>query len=378
MNRIEWSLLALMLVLAATLAAPAVAQDEGDLPDATRAQIQDRAQARLETGEGEQAGDAIRTREQVRATIQQRIEGDEALNEQERLALQNNLQQAVRLGLDAEELDVLFDEGGDRIKLQTRTRLRLQECVLEAAAEDLPVEPIMNKLREGQLKGAGDEARLRVAEKVEAHVRNARQLMQQVGAEGAAVPEGTAERNRFMGAIADCQWRGLEQGDLDQLRLRTRDRLQDGSCQLEEIAAAAETAVQLRERGVEREQAVKMAGEALAAGYTTREMQQIRAVVRAQDGAGEGPIQQMVREMARYMNEGLGAGEMFQQMAQSGWMGPVEDHGPGGGQPIDDMGGGPGTGEGPGDGTGTGDGTGDGSNGGMGGGGDDGSGRGGQ
>jgi len=332
-------MLAGMAAVALSIPAAAVAQDTPDDPDQTRTRL--------------------------RSRLMECIEGDEALQGQERIRMRENLDQGLECGMNGADLETLFG-GGELTKLQTRTRLRIQERIIQSAAEDLPVEPVMDKLREGAMKGAGDQALERACERMENHVRTASRVMAGAAADGVEPPADPEQARKIVRETARNMWRGLGEGGLDQLCEQARKRARDQSCTQEDLAAACETATQLQERGVNSERAVNMAGEALRNGYSVQQMSQIRASVATQAMSGR-DVDELAGEMERCINEGMGAGEMIQHMVQSGWMGPEGAMGPGGHNPIDDIGGGPGDGDmGGGDGDmggGDGDGPGDGGSG---------------
>ncbi|RKZ11784.1 hypothetical protein DRQ32_05150 [bacterium] len=136
-------------------------------------------------------------------------------------------------------------------------------------------------------------------------------------------------------------WRGLEEGELDQLRTRARERLRDGSCDLTDLSAAAETATELKEMGVGSERAMNLCGEALRQGYSAEDMRGLGHMVMAAHRNGE-PGDAVCDQLQDRVRAHEGLGDMQQHMMQNGWMGPESGgHGYGGGSPVDDvMGGG--------------------------------------
>lgn len=330
-----------MAILAALLimslaAGSVVAQDDGDA-----AQTREREQIRDMAQDGQ--GDAVRER------IRERIENEDGLQAQEREQLRQHLGECNQLGLGDEVVAALFDETEP-----LRKQIRTQEQVLAMAREGLPVEPVTRKLQEGRRKGVNEQARERACDQMEAHVRAANRFMKQAREDGVTPgnPEAERERTREM---ARHMWRGLQEDDMEGLRERARLRLRDGSCTTEDLAAAAETGVKLKEMGVERKRAMNVAGEALQNGYTAREMHELGWMVMTAHMHG-GPHDQVLDTLERGIRNQHQLSEMAQQMWQHGWMGPADEHGGRGGHnPIDDAtGGGPG-GHGSGHGEGDGD-----------------------
>lgn len=312
----------LCLIFVGTTVGTAVAQDGGDA-----AQVRNREQ--VQNTEQDPQGDVLRQR------IRERIENEDGLQEQERERLRQHLGECKQLGIDDEITAALFDET-EPLKRQ----IRIQERVLAMAREGLPVEPVMKKLQEGRRKGANEEILEQVCNRMEAHVRTANRIMQRAHQDGVEpdTPEAELRQTREM---AKYMWRGLKEEDMDQLRERARLRLRDGSCTTEDLAAAAETATQLHEMNVERQRAVRLAGEALQNGYTVQEMKQLRWMVmtaRVHGGTGDDvldTLEQGLRNQHQLTH-------MMREMQQHGWMGPADEHDGRGARSPDDTGGGPG------------------------------------
>jgi hypothetical protein len=320
-KRILATLLGLMIL--AVSAGLAVAQD-GDSGERARQrqELRDPAQ--------EPAGDQLRDR------VRERIQSEPGLQEQERQRLRQHLGECDELGLGNATVEALF--GDDR---PLRAQLQQQERVLTMAREGLPVEPVVDKLREGHRKGVSDEALERVCDRMEEHVRVAQRVME--GAHGDGVEHGDNRTERQLTrSVAMNMWRGLEEGDMEQLRERARLRLRDHACTTTDLTAAAETATQLREMGVERRRAMELAGEALQRGYTAREVRQISWMVMAAQVHG-GRRDDVLGRLEHGLRSHEGMSDMIQNMWQRGWMGPADEHGGRGGHsPVDDVIGGPG------------------------------------
>ncbi len=304
----------LFVVLAA---GPVLAADDGD-----QAQVRARKEAQVTTQDPQ--GDVLRHR------IRQRIQDETGLQEQERERLRSHLGECDRLGLNDAAVKAMFSE-----KVQLKSQIQTQERVLAMAREGLPVEPAVQKLQEALAKGAPQQVRERVCEQVEAQVRTAHQYMKQAREAGVKPGDASAERKRVR-EMASYMWRGLKEGDMDQLRKRAQQRLRDGSCTTEDLTAAAETATRLGEIGVKHERAVKLAGEALQNGYTVREMKQLAWAVMAARTHG-GSSDKVIDTLERGIRNQHQFSQMMKEMQQQGWMGPADQ--PGGHSPMDNSGG---------------------------------------
>jgi hypothetical protein len=107
-----------------------------------------------------------------------------------------------------------------------------------------------------------DEVLERACDQMEGNVRTANQFMKRAHEDGVETGNEDAERRQTR-EMAMNMWRGLNEEEMDQIRERARLRLRDGSCSTEELTAAAETATKLKEMGVERKRALRLAGDAL-------------------------------------------------------------------------------------------------------------------
>jgi hypothetical protein len=296
-----------------------------------------------------EAADQVRQREQTRHTaqdeqgntqrerIRERIENEDGLKTQEREQLRRHLDECDQLELGDDIVSALFDESEP-----LREQIRTQERVLAMAREGLPIEPVTQKLQEGRRKGVNKQTRERACDKMEAHVRAANRFMEQARKDGVTPGDPDAEQQRTR-EMARHMWRGLNESEMERLRERSQRRLRDGSCTTDDLTAAAETSVKLREMGVERQRAMRMAGEALQYGYTAREMHQLAWMVMTARMHG-GHQDEVLDTLERGIRNQYRLSEMTQQMWQHGWMGPADEHGGRGGHGSmnDATGGGPG------------------------------------
>lgn len=293
-----------------------LAQEGGDA-----AQVRQREQ--VQKADQDPQGDALRQR------IRERIENEEGLQVQERERLRQHLGECKELGIDDETTAALFDETEP-----LKNQIRIQERVLAMAREGLPLDPVMKKLQEGRQKGANNQVLEQVCTRVEAHVRTASRFMKRAQADGVKPDTPDAERRQTC-EMATHMWRGLKEEDMDQLRERARLRLREGSCTTEELTVAAETATGLHEMRIERQRAVRLAGEALQNGYTVQEMKQLRWMVMTARMHG-GPNDDVLDTLEQGLRNQHQLTHMIRQMQQHGWMGPADEHGGRGGRTPDD------------------------------------------
>ena len=324
---------AVALAVLAGAAWTASAQSGGaTAPDRTREQLQQGPGA----GGGE---DPIQ--DQIRDRIQDRIHKASNLTPEERTAMQKNLEACTRAGAASDWLPAVFPgEPGGR-QISTRTMLKLQERVRAAAQEGMPVDAVLAKIQEARTKGVPEGNLERVCERMENHVREAQRIVTQAKADGLKPAPDQQRERRMIQELAQHMWRGTSAADVDQLRTRARDRSRDRTCTLEDLTVASETATRLREEGVEARRAVRLTGDALSAGYGAEELRRLQymMVYRHRE---QRAVTGLVDDFEHCLGTGMNSAHMYQYMMQHGWMGPGDVHGPGGSNPIDDQGHGPG------------------------------------
>jgi len=225
-------------------------------------------QAQSDGGQGDvertrnQAGDLDRDRDrdqdrtkqytqdqvQIRNRLHNRIDTSADLTADERAAMHTNVDACLELGIDEAGLDALFpgEEKGHRVSAQTM--LRLQNRVMTAAREGLPVEPVMAKIQEGRTKGVPDPLLEKACERMENHVRTAHQIMTRAIDEGFEPPKNQTQERHMNTEMAQQMWRGMKEEGYEQLQERARQRVRAGQCGVEDLAAAGELAPMTEEQ----------------------------------------------------------------------------------------------------------------------------------
>jgi len=258
--------------------------------------------------------------------------------------MQLNLEACRELGVDPEAVGALFpgDPGGE---LAPATALRLQSEVIRLARGDLPLEPLLAKIREGRLKQVPDVALVRAGEQVTGNVVAAGDLLaaaEDLGLAAAADREG---RHAEIRTLSRAMWRGLTPEEGARLANRARERLGGNPCTTADLVAAAETAVRIREQGGDREDALRLAGAALAQGYTAPDLVELgRWVTTGRRGGDD--MDALLADLANRVDDGLAAGALNRYFQEAGWMGPADGPGAGGRQGGGHQGDGPGSGGG--------------------------------
>ncbi len=273
--------------------------------------------------------------------LQERLEADGQLTEPQKAQMRTNLQVCRALGLADEDIGVLFP-GSPEGDLAPATALRLQSTVLRAARGELPIDPLLAKIREGRMKHAPDAVLVQAGEQVTDDMIAAGDLLTAAADEGLTPPADPARRRAQIRTLSRAMWRGLTPEDGAQLQQRAKERLGTGPCATADLAAAAEVTVRIREQGGDPAEALQLAGAALARGYTASDLVELGRMVTA-GRLGGGDIGALLTDLTDRVDQGLAAGALNRYLLQSGWMGPADAPGAGGRQ-------GGHTGDGPGDG----------------------------
>jgi hypothetical protein len=245
-----------------------------------------------------------------------------------------NLETCIELGVTEPGLEAVFPGEGEQRRISTKTMLQLQNRVMTAAREGLPVEPMLAKVQEGRTKGVPEPLLEQACVRMENNVRTANQIMKKAMNDGVEPPKDQVQNKRMQREMAQQMWRGMNEEGYDQLRKRAQLRLRDGECDAEDLVAAGEVATRLLEAGVDRERAVRFSGDALQQGYRAQEMRRIQLMVASQQHRGE-PMNGFFGDLEHCVGAGMGSGEMQNYMMRHGWMGPGDVYGPGGYNPVD-------------------------------------------
>jgi hypothetical protein len=278
--------------------------------------------------------------EQLEQRIRDRIRATSGIDEAQRTRMENQLERCLGLGLSDDQVEGLFPMPGARNGMSAADMLRMQQRVLAAAEEGLPVDLLAAKLREGRMKGAPPDTIEVAISRMEEHLRIARREMRRAVKEGVVPHQEAGQEQHLQRGLALDMWRGLGEGDLAHLREQARLRARDGSCSTTELAAAAETATVLMEQGQDRRRVREMLGQGLRQGYTAEEMRRIGAMAQAAHRRG-GPPEEVLAMLEEQLQQGARLEEMFRHMMRQGWMGPGDIQGHGAHSPVDDVIGGP-------------------------------------
>jgi hypothetical protein len=278
--------------------------------------------------------------------------------------VEENLRQLDGLGVDRSGL-LEMTRTMVRNRYSEGQMIQAQEMIRETLRQGLPAEPVINKVMEGEAKQAAPENVIRAMEQVRNRYAYAKSKVEEL--------ELDPQLTRSMtGTIAECMAAGLEEGDVEKLgqRLRQRTRTMDRVHAGELAEASFETARDIARMGASSDSASETVGAALDEGFEPGDMVQLRN--RFRERVRYGQADEVADEFTKGIGQGQRAGNLGSGSGAGagGYMG-----GSGAGQGGGEAGGGGGGGQGGGGQGGGGQGGGGQGGGGQGGGGGHGGGR---
>lgn len=273
----------------------------------------------------------------MRHQIREHIGNDPGMTGPQREQVMNNFDICVQQGMAEDQVQVLFPAEGGRGSAWADHMLAMQEHVLGLVDNDLPVNLMLEKIMEGHTKHVPPVLIDRVLAQTGHNIRFSRGMMMgaiEGGVHGPRTDSGLHEANC---EFARCLWDGLTEQGLEQLQEHARYRAQVGTCTMGEFVAAAQAATQFAHHGIDHDQAIHIAGEAMHAGYSAAEMRTLGYMMMSGHGMA-GQHSEMMDHMHEWIGEGMSMDEMTQHMMEGGWMGPADMMGAGGHHDMDNMG----------------------------------------
>ncbi len=195
---------------------------------------------------------------------------------------------AVRGGVPEVDVADLIQRGGGR-RIPAADLGRLFDLVTEAKRQDLPVGPVLDKIKEGLAKRVPPERILSVASRLSGALAASRDLIRRAEREGVRV-EAPAERARAIEAVADALGRGVRPNELEELsRQMTRSSRERAT--MSRLGAGAEVTADLAAMGLSPHDAAETVGAALAQGLGGREVERLRERLARELGRGAAPAE---------------------------------------------------------------------------------------
>ncbi len=269
----------------------------------------------------------------IRQNIEQHSPADSPQSDQ----LMANLDRCLNQGMNSEQVQTMFSAGDFDNPDQVRDMLAHQDRILVVGEAGLPMEPMMEKFREGHMKHARAEMMDRVLAQTDHNIRVSDRVVRETVAGGVHPSGHPGEINSAIVDVSRCLWDGLHEEDLEHIGQNARMQSRNGGCGLGEFVAANQAATRFTQSGMQRHQAVVMASEALHNGYSAQEMHTMGDMMMT-GTHWDGDHQEMMDNMGDWIHQGMSMDEMTEHMMDGGWMGPADMMGPGGSHPMNDMG----------------------------------------
>ncbi|MFT5698419.1 MAG: hypothetical protein ACI8ZB_001274 [Desulforhopalus sp.] len=227
-----------------------------------------------------------------------------ALSETLTLQEQNNVRQRAQemsgQGVPEEQAQKMLSLMHQN-RYQEENIVRAQQAVINAALDDMPTEPLMNKAMEGMAKDVPEEKVIAAMETVRNRYRHAYQLAR-------SLSNDPKINGPMAETIADCLAAGMMDQEMDVImdRLRGRTRQQTKK-QADDLSLQTMRTVRSMVRlGANPGDTTNTVCERLQSGYIGRQMEQFR--YRFTNEAQHTPAQQLAHQYARSIGQGSGAG----------------------------------------------------------------------
>ena len=204
------------------------------------------------------------------------IQSTPYLSSAERDRLITSLQEAHNKGLPGPEAQIIISKSLTR-EVAPEVINGFLELTIEAYQQQLPVEPILNKMKEGLAKGIEGEGIQRAATGVIKQLRVSKEMVEQAAQRGIKI-NGLQEKQRFIGAMALAQARGMEPGSLQQIIQTSLSHKDPGLLAVSQLESAVSTAATLKDLGIPTDLGVETVITALDHHYTGPEWDLLEAV----------------------------------------------------------------------------------------------------
>ena len=275
--------------------------------------------------------------DRIRHQIREQIEAHPEMDGPQREHMRNNLDTCLDHGMNGEEIHALFPLAGSQGHGNAGQMLAMQDQVLGLVDLDLPREPMMRKIMEGRMKNVPADRLEQVLVQTGNNIRHSHHMLVSAIEGGVQAPHSGSGMHHANSELAHCLWDGLSEDGMDQIRERATNRAHDGTCTADQFVAACQAATRFANGGMDHDQAVHMAGEAMYNGYSAADMRTMGFMMMSGSG-GEGHHAEMVSHMQEWVHEGMSMDEMTHHMMEGGWMGPADMMGAGGHHGMDNMG----------------------------------------
>src|SRR5712691_6943820 len=193
--------------------------------------------------------------------------------------------EVVRAGVAEGEVAGLIQRGVGR-GVQPAELARLLDVVAQAKRQDLPVGPVLDKVKEGLAKRIPPARIAGVASRLSGELATSRELVRRAEREGIRV-EAAGERERAMEAVTDALGKGVsvkEMEDLSRQVARSRE-----AATMSRLEVGAQATSDLVSMGLSPREASETVGAALLLSLSRRDIERLRERLGQELKRGESP-----------------------------------------------------------------------------------------
>src|SRR5262245_2704699 len=180
--------------------------------------------------------------------------------------------EVIRAGVAENEVAGLIQRGVGR-GVQPADLVRLLEAVAQAKRQDVPVGPVLDKVKEGLAKRVPPTRIAGVAERLTGELATSRDLVRRAEQKGIRV-ESRGERERATEAVADALGKGVSPKEVEDL---SRGIARPGGrATMSRLQAGAQVTADLVSMGLSPRDATETVGAAVTRGLSQRDIERLR------------------------------------------------------------------------------------------------------
>ena len=180
--------------------------------------------------------------------------------------------EVVRAGVAEGDVASLIQRGLAR-GVQPAELARLLDVLAQAKRQDLPIEPVLDKMKEGIAKRIPPARIAAVASRLSGELATSRDLVRRAEREGIRV-EATGERERATEVVADALGRGVSVKEMEDLSRQVARSRQAAT--MSRLEAGAQATSDLVSMGLSPREALETVGAALSKGLSRRDIERLR------------------------------------------------------------------------------------------------------
>jgi len=220
------------------------------------------------------------------------------LSPQAKALVREKALEAMRAGVSEGDVAELIRRGLDR-GVRAEELVRLFEVVTEARRHNLPMRPVLDKVKEGLAKRVPPERIVSAASRISRELATAHELIQRAERQGVRV-EKARTREKAVEAVADALARGVSPSDVERLSRHVAGASR-GAEAMALLDEGVEVTADLVSMGLSPQDAVETVAAAISQGLNRHDVKRLRKGLARElkDGASPAEGAQRLREEIR-------------------------------------------------------------------------------